>query len=425
MKDQFVCTDASMGFNTTFALGFLFTAVFLLVEHRRNAPFTWQTSSQLSLADLRRHWFHGSPRRRMAFVLLLVGWVIVMPFPPLRGGFLLREHGYAMLAWLAWETCSIVWSEHRLVSVRSMVPWIITAGVGFASGSELRVKGCAIVIAFVYSAFLLIGVLNECLIGFGNNDATGYRFAGTLHPNSQGQNAALLSMSCTYLGLTGIPSGIAIICVIVSVGALGLTRSRTAFWAAGFAAVIWAAIIPSDSGRVWPLALTGTIALTGLVAISEERLKSRARGGSTSTLAAVVSLGRTNSQARTLNSRTQIWRLILSDLGRHWVFGVGFCAFWDIPRIERIRAALPFTAWVCHSDYLEILARSGVIGSTLFVATLLLSMFVAFGLHAPSGYFVFSMFVFIAIEGFLESSFSWPGSASLFMFLLCGALAVA
>src|ERR1700686_4830293 len=103
----------------TFALAVLFTAVFMLLDHRRNAPFTWQTGSQRSYADLVQHALHGNQRRRIAFVLLLVGSVIVMLLFPLRGGFSLRANGYAMAGWLAWETCSIAWSVHPRLTVRS------------------------------------------------------------------------------------------------------------------------------------------------------------------------------------------------------------------------------------------------------------------------------------------------------------------
>ena len=52
-------------------------------------------------------------------------------------------------------------------------------------------------------------------------------------------------------------------------------------------------------------------------------------------------------------------------------------------------------------------------------------MFLALGLHVADGYFIFSLFVFVLMEGFLETVFSRPGCESLFMFLLFGALAAA
>jgi hypothetical protein len=413
-----------MELKATFALAVLFTAVFMLLDHRRNGKFEWP--SQLSYADLIQQAHHGNQRRRIAFVLLLVGSVIVMLLFPLRSRFSLRANGYAMAGWLAWETCSIAWSVHPPLSARSLVPWIITAGVGVSTGSELSVKGCVIVIAFVCSAFLVVGIHNELFNGFSDEHA-GYRFAGTLDPNHQGLNCAILAFSYTYLGLTkSMPSTIAIICMIVGVGVLGLTRSRTAFWAAESAAVIWAAIIPPNSSRAWPLGLAVTIVLTGILVSSPKQLKTLVKRDLESGLAAFVSLGRSDSaQARTLNNRTGVWKLILSSVGRRWVCGVGFGAFWDVSRIERIRASFPFPVLTCHSDYLEIVVRSGAIGTALFVATVLSSMFLALGLHVADGYFIFSLFVFVVIEGFLETAFSRPGCESLFMFLLFGTLAAA
>src|SRR5579862_952924 len=314
-----------------FAFAIVFASVFILLDHRRNAPSRWRKAGHLSYANLMHQTLHGSRRRRIAFVFLLVGSVIVTWLFPSRRGFSLRANGYAMAGWLAWETCSIAWSSHRRLSVRSLVPWIITVGVGFTAGTELSVKGCATVIASVCSAFLIIGVLNELFNG-GSDERLGYRFAGTLDPNHQGLYCAILAFSCTYLGFTRtMPQTIAIICMIVAVSVLALTRSRTAFWAAEFAGVIWAAIIPLDSSRAWPFGLALTIWLMGILVSSKTLVKRRLKDA----LAAVVSLGRTNSQARTFNNRTGVWKLVLSSLGRHRVLGVGFGAFWDVSRIEK------------------------------------------------------------------------------------------
>jgi O-antigen ligase len=80
--------------------------------------------------------------------------------------------------------------------------------------------------------------------------------------------------------------------------------------------------------------------------------------------------------------------------------------------------------WNCHSTPVEILVRSGVIGTVLFSATLAAAFIAALGLPGISSALVASLLIFIVLAGLLESAFALPSYTSLFLFLLLGALAV-
>ena len=124
----------------------------------------------------------------------------------------------ATTAWLGWETCSVLWSVNTPLSLRRLPSWIITAVVGFFAGAALGVKGCLMAIALVCAAYLVAGIANELLNGTRDPEIV-YRFAGTLHPNQQALNCALLAFSSCWLGATGsIPSGIAIGGMIAGMG---------------------------------------------------------------------------------------------------------------------------------------------------------------------------------------------------------------
>ena len=398
-------------------LSALFTAAFAAVEHRLNAPHIWQRSSLINVARVKGQTLHGSLRRRLAFVLLFVSAASVILWLPSRGKLQVTSTVALTAAWLCWEVCSVIWSVNARLSLRRLLPWIITVAIGFSAGASLGLERCVMVIALVCSAFLVAGVGNELFSG-ANDRQTVYRFAGTLHPNQQGFNCGMLAFSSCFLGCRGlIPSEVAIACVVAGVAGLALTRSRVAFWAAEAAALIWIAITPASSSRMWPLGLAGGILLAGMTFILFE-------GKWDKTLNTVVLFGRT-SYANTLNGRTLLWRLLLSDSMPHWILGYGYGAFWDVPRMETIQAQTGLIVWNCHSTPLEILVRSGAVGAILFAATSLAAIIAALVLHSAGGAFLASMFVFVSLQGLLESFFALPSFGSLFLFLLLGTLAAA
>jgi exopolysaccharide production protein ExoQ len=379
----------------------LFAAAFIPLDHRLSAPRTWQRSTKIDFAGVRQQTLHGTTRRRVAFIALFVAFIFVMLWLPLRVRLQLTPIVGATTAWLGWETCSVLWSVNTPLSLRRLPSWIITAVVGFFAGAALGVKGCLMVIALVCAAYLVAGIANELLNGTRDPEV-GYRFAGTLHPNGQALNCALLAFSSCWLGATeSIPSGIAIGGMIAGMGGLGLARSRLAFWASETAALISIAMTPSGSNRTWPVGLAVGILVTG-----------------------IGLFGRTSYDGASLNGRTMIWKLALADVGPDWILGQGFGAFWDVRRLDMFREKAGMRVWNCHSTPVEILVRSGAIGTVLFSMTMVSAFIAALGLHGISSALIGSLLIVIFLEGLGESTFALPSYTSLLLFLLLGALAV-
>ena len=393
----------------------LFAAAFIPLDHRLSAPRNWQRSTKIDLAGVRQYTLHGTPRRRIAFIGLFGAFLLVMLWTPLRVTLQLTPIVVATAAWLGWETCSVLWSVNTPLSLRRLPSWIITAAVGFFAGAALGVKGCLMVIALVCAAYLVAGIANELLNG-RRDPEIGYRFAGTLHPNGQALNCALLAFSSCWLGATeSIPSGVAIGGMIAGMGGLGLTCSRLAFWASVTAALISIAMTPSGSDGTWPVGLAVGILVTGVAV--------RSLLGQLGTLKGIVLFGRM-SYAASLNGRTMLWKLALADVGPDWILGQGFGAFWDVRRVDMFREQAGMRVWNCHSTPIEILVRSGAIGTVLFSATMVAAFIAALDLHGISSALLGSLLIFIVLEGLLESVFALPGYTSLILFLLLGALAV-
>jgi O-antigen ligase len=130
------------------------------------------------------------------------------------------------------------------------------------------------------------------------------------------------------------------------------------------------------------------------------------------------------SYAASLNGRTMLWKLALADVRPDWILGQGFGAFWDVRRLDMFREKAGMRVWNCHSTPVEILVRSGAVGTVLFSATMVAAFIAALGLHGISAALFGSLLIFMFLEGLLESVFALPGYTSLILFLVLGALAV-
>jgi hypothetical protein len=401
----------------------LFAAAFIPLEHRLDAPRTWQRSADIDLEAVRLQHVHGTPRRRVAFMALLAAFVVVVLWVPLRVRLQLTPVAVATAAWVGWETCSLLWSVNKPLSLRRLPQWLIAVVVGFVAGAALGVMGSVMVIALVCAAYLAAGIANELLNGTRDPE-TAYRFAGTLHPNQQALNCALLAFTSCWLGATEtIPPAVAAGGMIAGITGLGLTQSRLAFWGSATAALISIALAPSGSNLAWPIGLAAAILVTG-IAVRTCIGRVRAEDGLGATLTGIVLFGRM-SYAASLNGRTLLWRLALADVAPDWIHGQGFGAFWDTRRIDMLNEKAGMRVWVCHSMPVEIFVRSGVIGVALYLATMVAAFAAALGLHGTSSAILASLLILVFLEGLLESFFALPGYTGLFLFLILGALAVA
>lgn len=410
---------SEMGASLSFAA--LFAAVFAAIDHRLQARFTWQSSSRIDVERIKKQAADGTPRRRIAFLALLAAAVLWEIFLPSRVELRHAPLAGLVCAWIFWEACSVAWSANRRLSLRSVIPWLITAGVGFTVGNQLGLYGSVPVVALVCAAFLIAGVANERLPG-ERDPPSGYRFAGTLHPNQQGVNCALLAFSCCWMGLTHeAPFAIAAAGTALGIAGLLLTRSRSGSYAALAASLVWAVFTPPGAGRAWTLGLAASIFLGTLAAgrflgppFSEEDGAGR--------FDSMLLFGR-GEYAGSLNGRTLLWRFVIAETKPRWIRGHGFGSFWNARRMEAIREEYGLVVWSSHSALFEIFTRSGIVGAILFAATLFAAIFTALASYdATGGIFLGSLFVFIALDGLLENFFVAPSFPSLCLFLFLGAL---
>lgn len=384
--------------------------VFFLTEHdvsvSLHEAYT-QTADEMEAAAS-----GGNAVRRLAFLLLAgcgtVGLFAARvsasaeesPAPGLRPAML------PLAALFAWCFASVVWSDDPGMTARrlSVLGCFALGAAGTARCLSLRDLlriGLAI-----STAYLVVGVLSEVRLGTFRPWAGDYRFSGSLHPNTQGLNLAVMCLTAFALRRDAL-RGRTMLLALLACGLLFLilTKSRTA--TAGVLAAL---------GCVWLLGCAPRIAL-GAGAVT-------AWCASTVMLAVLLSgidyeaelrraalLGR-EEQSESLTGRVPIWTELLPHLAARPLVGYGYDSFWTPSRIETVSATLQWGIREAHSAYIETCLSIGLLGALLLAGSIVAGLvqagrrYVLAG-ESEAGCF-FGLLVFALVDAFSESGMIMP-----------------
>ena len=133
-----------------------------------------------------------------------------------------------MLLYLVWSMASVLWSIDPGMSCRrlAVLMFCVLGALGFAR--QFRPRDLAMMAMVIAAAYLLVGVCVELALGTFRPWSPGYRFAGTVHPNTQGAHLAVLCLASFCLARSAT-RGRAMALALFAVGLvfLLLTKSRT------------------------------------------------------------------------------------------------------------------------------------------------------------------------------------------------------
>ena len=287
-----------------------------------------------------------------------------------------RAHpvAWCLGVYLAWCFGSLLWSHDPGTTVRKLAVlgcWSVAAlGVARALSGR-RVVWIGVLLPAVY---LTIGLLAELSQGTFRPWGGEYRFAGTMHPNTQGLTLASLICGAFVLWRSnrraarlgaGTPvrhwllplAGLAVVCLL-------LTKSRTSAAGLVLCAGLLAAIATPPRWRL--AAVVGG----GFVGSGFLFLSFAGGGDPLGAAAGAATMGR-NEQLGSLTGRHEIW----AEVGRFtsmrpWA-GWGYDSFWTPPHVAEVSENVGWGLRESHSAYRDVLLGTGKIGLLLLVPALL------------------------------------------------------
>lgn len=393
---------------------------FLLTEHSRSVAL--HNDFSLSADDMQTQADGGNAIRRLAF-LTVAGWgclaaVCVRGTSGIRFSPLLPLVGMV----LGWCVLSLVWSHAPGFTVRRLLVLgcLATGAFGLAralSGADL----CRLAI-WLCGGSLVLGIANEVTLGTFRPWSGGYRFSGTLHPNTQGLYLTTLCTAAYALVRTQPRQtprkGMLLEWGLIAVGLafLILTKSRTStagvFLSLGTLTLLRsrfhpAALVACFAGGWW---LVGGALICHLWQIDP-----------LGEVKQLLLMGRAE-QAESLTGRIPIWTELAPFIaGRFWT-GFGYDSFWTPDHIDHVSTRVEWGVREAHSAYIETILSIGVIGLGLLLtmtATGLAQAAWGFRRHAqPAAGVTAGLLVYGLLNSFTESGMTMP----LFPTFLLGAM---
>lgn len=308
--------------------------------------------------------------------------------------------GWTMAFFTGWAILSLVWAEDRALSFRRLVILLILCLAAAAIARCFTLRRIVLLTFFCSIVFLLIGVSAELALGTFRPFASGYRFAGTLHPNHQGINCALLLLS----GVAAADGQrfrriLFRVCALLGFVFLILTGSRTASAAGVLALAVYLTAVSSWRARA--AAALGLVMAVGILALAF---------GPTflPDIKNAVMFGRDDFAADAFHPRTGIWDEVGGYIQERPILGYGYGGFWNQHHINEVSASQNWGVGAGHSAYVDCILDLGAVGLAAYVLVLLGGIVRSFTFHKAQGapYFAFSgsLLIFCLADGLLESA---------------------
>ncbi len=308
--------------------------------------------------------------------------------------------GWTLLFFASWAVLSLAWAEDADLTLRRLAAFGILCLAAAATARRCSLREIILLTFFCSGLFLFIGVSAEIALGTFRPFTSGYRFAGTLHPNGQGMNCALLLLSGVAAADTGKQRRMLFrACALLGLAFLIFTGSRTAFAAAIVALAVYLGAVCSRPTKI-AIACALGVALCVLLLVLGKAL--------VPDLKSAAMLGRDDLAIESFNGRTGIWGDVGPYIHLRPIIGYGYGGFWTPAHISVISEEEGWGVPEGHSAYLECLLNLGLVGLAAYVLALLGGIARSFALHRASQAHTFAFtgafLTFCLAHGLLESA---------------------
>ena len=270
---------------------------------------------------------------------------------------------------------SMLWSPYPLVTLKRVVQLGGLVLVGIAISPPIGGKHQLIrtMLGTLMTLMAISFVVSLVMPRIGVDYELGGAWRGIL---TQKNTLGAISGLCVVMWIKEcfgktFPRSLCFSGILFSLFMLVMAKSSTAILVATLGTAIYLLVRrrylsgPFD-GRRLTLALV-VIALLGLhmFYVSEGRLPQWSE--------LFAPFGKVFNKSTDLTGRTDIWRLVLLEVQRHPVFGIGYGAFWlgEGSPSQMIIDALHWIPLQAHNGYLDILNELGIVGVTLMAGVFL------------------------------------------------------
>jgi len=314
-------------------------------------------------------------------------------------------------AYAGWCFASILWSIEPALSLRKegiLVLMLITA-YGLAARFEL--EDLLWIAMITLAIFIGVGILAELYYGTLRPWRPSYRFSGTVDPNDQGLQCALLVLAAMLAqwperwGQRQWPwlrAGL----VTIGLGGLWLSKSRTTL-AAFLVAATLALVLRARGAHRW-MVLGGCLMVGCLGGIAYTFVSVSVIGETTD----VAAMGR-EKDLNTLTGRLPLWEEAWKAAQRHPWAGHGFGAYWNAKNVLAYSDQFSWHIPHAHNAYIDLALAVGGVGVTLYVLWVSSSAVVAFARYEWSGrpaeLFAACILIFSLVHGAAESKIPGAG----------------
>lgn len=358
----------------------------------------------------------GSFLRMVAFPSIAAMGLILVALSDRRVRECNKRLAGLVLCFLAWCALSMVWSAEPGLSFRRFIVMSLMLVGAWGIARALPLRSLCLLVVMVLTAFTGIGLATELALGTFAPGSPDYRFAGTIHPNTQSDFAACLVLAAVCLATEKTrwrPLWVLLACV--GVVSLLLADSRTS--AAGLLIALFALWTARRSFKTAALAVLGITCL-----VLTFVLVSLVSGASLEQFFVDNVAVTRDEEPFSLNGRIPLWNELIPFALERPIVGYGYEGFWNIERTDAVSDALEWRMAEAHSAYLETLLGGGLLGLAAFLAVAWFALkdsALAYRSSRDAGHaFVFALIVYCALSALLESGISKPTFLAFIM--ACG-----
>ena len=399
-----------------FLAAMLFT-IFLVAEH--DMKMVTVEGFVQDIEDQQGWAAGGNSLRRLAF-LGCAGFGMLGLMMGQWGRFRWNVPMVLFMVYVAWTGASVSWSIDFGASVRRYVLMLccVIGCIGLTRFVTIEQVLIATMIAML--GWLLVGISAELYFGAFRPHDLEHRFAGTIHPNLQAANLAMVFFAAfTMSRIRPKLKWLLYAIMFVVFAFLLMTKCRTVVGVLPLAfLIIWLTTQPMQKVAIGSLAgiwMASSAAFVFLV-IGFDPI---------SEFSEVLLLGRGEETGSSLTGRLPLWKDLSGYIRGRPLHGYGFGAFWTPNHIYDIAKSQEWVISEAHSSYIDAILQIGLIGVLLLlsvaVSTFIQAVVAFRQTGRPEYIFIIGGVFFCLCRGFTESGLSEPAGFSSPLFLVMAA----